>query len=76
MGRKKNKSRPSGFTVFRYELFKNNRKRFKKVKEAMQMADHTWRQMTKQEQDELVKIMGNFSSGLYDIDVTPLGCNF
>jgi hypothetical protein len=56
MGKKKNKSHPSGFTVYRYKSFKNNRIRFKKVKDATEMADDTWRKMTKQEQDELVKI--------------------
>jgi hypothetical protein len=38
------------------------------VKDATAMADDTWRKMTKQEQDELVKIKMNFSSGLSDVD--------
>jgi hypothetical protein len=39
-----------------WQLFRNNRIRFKKVKDATEMADDTWRKMTEQEQDELVKI--------------------
>jgi hypothetical protein len=46
------------------------------VKDATAMADDLWRKMTKQEQDKLVKIKRNFSSGLSDVDVTPLVHNF
>jgi hypothetical protein len=70
---KRKKSRPSGYSVFRFELFKNNRRRFSKVKDANELANREWKKMSQPEKDRLDKIKKR-TSVLLDSNEKPIIC--
>jgi hypothetical protein len=68
---KKKKSRPSGYSVFLFELFKKNRMRFNVVQEANELADREWRKLPQPEKDRSDEVKQQ-TSALPDSKTTPI----